>query len=268
MTYIELLENLHKYIAEFSNNNFKFFECISKLRSSIVDKNQIESYLSNKDESFLEQTNASLEMILEYCKKNDFCETINSEILETFASNIESIIQIVKKFEKASKTSTPDTGETFKVSVDDKVREIQEKFENFDSKFDELNKATNNHFDKVENDLQKSYSSMIINNISILGIFVAIVFAGISSVSIFSKISFNFNDFYIKSLFLLFLIVFFVYNLLLMLFYFIYKINKLNSIKEENQLIQFSEFFKPFFVMDYILLGITLLLFGASLIFK
>lgn len=267
MSYIELLKKLHIYITDFSTNQFKFFECVSKLRNSKIDENEIDQYLSAKDQSFFEQTIASLEMILEYCKKNDFSETINSDILDTFSSNIQSIINIIRKHEKESKTPSPDTGDTFKSSVDFKVKEIQDKFEKFDSEFADLQKATNDHFEKVEENLNQSYSSMIINNISILGIFVAIVFAGFSSVSIFSEIAFDFANSYVKSLFLVFLIVFFVYNLLVMLFYFIYKINCLNHKKEDGNEMKFGEFFKPFFIFDYILLGVTVLLFVASLIF-
>jgi len=267
MSYIELLKNLHQHIAEFSTNQSAFFECVLKFRNSKIDKDEIDKYLLTKDQSFFEQTIASLEMILEYCKKKEFRETINSDILTTFSNNVESIIQIVKKHEKESKAPVPDTGDTFKLSVDYKVREIQTKFEKFDSDFASLKDATNAHFEKVEENMKQTYSSMIINNISILGIFVAIVFAGFSSISIFSEIAFDFVNSYAKSLFLVFLIVFFVYNLLVMLFYFIYKVNCLNRKKEDGNETKFGTFFKPFFVFDYILLGITVLLFIASLIF-
>lgn len=118
--------------------------------------------------------------------------------------------------------------------------------------------------------------SLLINTVSILGIFVAIAFAGFGITSLFSNLdyvtAFASKENFIRTIFFLFLIALLSYNLLLLLVYFVFKLSrpilvglgkKSGEIKEENERQRFTDSIdlKPFFWVDGILLIIVIALF-------
>lgn len=234
MTYIDLINDLSQHMQKFSKQE-SFFDIIFELKDVNVDLKEINNFLSQKDEDFIDSTIQSLKMIVEACEQEDNITFIGTKFLETFKNNICSILQILEKIIKSNSASTQDSGETFKKSVDDKVQEMQDKFIAFDTRLNESNMLIDKHFDKVEADLNSAYSSLLVNNISILGIFVAIAFAGFFTTSIFSQIKIDFNEFFLVSVFSIILISFLVYNLLMVLFYFIYKINQINCVRKQTE---------------------------------
>lgn len=112
--------------------------------------------------------------------------------------------------------------------------------------------------------------SILTNNISILGIFVAIAFAGFGVMSIFPEIDICYAVIsrinFIKVTFFLMLTTLMVYNLLLLLAYFIFKLTQAFGIKQENKpsflgVVNLT----PFYWIDGVLLFFTIALFIASL---
>ncbi len=112
--------------------------------------------------------------------------------------------------------------------------------------------------------------SILTNNISILGIFVAIAFAGFGVMSIFPEIDISYAVIsrinFIKVTFFLMLTTLMVYNLLLLLAYFIFKLTQAFGVKQENK----SSFLgsvnlTPFYWIDGMLVLFTLALFVVSL---
>lgn len=145
-------------------------------------------------------------------------------------------------------------------------------------------KDINNKIIKLNEDVKKANEaidskvfSLFINTVAILGIFVAIAFAGFGVTSIFSNIDFatsfasisNFS----KSIFVLCLVAWFSYNLLLLLVYFIYKLSRpfTKNTKKSNEKNDNTEQFsntiklKPFVIIDVIMLILTVVLFFWSL---
>lgn len=261
MTYTEFVMNIATIYREVSKEESILLNYVYLLNNSDVNEEEVMHYFVQKGKDndngidFFHETGNSLSIILERCDSSKFKSFIQGDILNKFKNSLEKILKVLDKYEKNKEESNKsdvkneDIEDTFRSSVDKKVREMQIKFEVFDKKFE-----------KFEQDLNTSYTSLLINNVSILGIFVAIAFTGISSIKLFSKITVNFYMHFATSLFSLILVSFLTYNLLLMLFYFIYKINKINSKDKDNENSRFVRFFEPFMKIDRLLLWITLFL--------
>ena len=88
----------------------------------------------------------------------------------------------------------------------------------------------NNLIDESTKNIDNKIFSLLINTVAILGIFVAIAFAGFGITSIFSNIGcvqmLSSREDLIKSVFFLHLAAVLSYNLLLLLVYFIYKLSR------------------------------------------
>ena len=208
-------------------------------------------------------------MIFDFCRQNkEFRELNDNQIIDNFANNIKTIITIVRQSLKNKQNKAElSQNETFEKSVDGKVKEIQGKFAEFDTKFNDLNNKINEKMYDFYKDLNSSHFSLIVNNVSILGIFVAIVFAGYSTINLFENVCIDFSENFLISIFSIMLLSTLTYNLLIVLFYFIHKINRINRIikKKDNVSIgesipEFKETYKPFLIIDYILIAITILL--------
>lgn len=119
---------------------------------------------------------------------------------------------------------------------------------------------------------------LLINTIAILGIFVAIAFAGFGGTSFLTNITIDLSDDFFGSVFYLFLVALFVYNILLLLLYFVFVIlrnfytnNNLWSLKFMQRLtsskLSMWKMFQPLFIVDIILFAITIALFFVVLFF-
>ncbi len=133
---------------------------------------------------------------------------------------------------------------------------------------------------KANDSLDSKIFSLLTNTVAILGIFVAIAFAGMGITSLFSDldfaVAFASKENFIRTVFFLFLITFLSYNLLLLLVYFIFRLSRpilaSSEVKPEddqdsNKSKKFMDSVRltPFLWIDGIILFITILLFVCGL---
>lgn len=132
----------------------------------------------------------------------------------------------------------------------------------------------NNELTDANKSLDGKMFSLLTNTVAILGIFVAIAFTGLGSMSIFSNIDLKMSlvstEAFLKNIFFLLLVSTMVYNLLIVLVYFIFKLsrpltkasNDSNSQSIFNETINLNRFFG----IDGVLVALTIAAFVASLI--
>ena len=230
------------------------------------DKNYIETILN----SFTDEDFASFGTKLGRCFSDCQDERKNLEsILDTpYAEKIvkvENLLQdlVTVYYEVADKKSTKqDSTSTAVLQHEEYLKEVKLKLKDLNASVENANKLID---DKI--------FTLLINTVAILGIFVAIAFAGFGVTSIFSNIDFATafvsSASLIKTVFLLFLVATLSYNLLFILIYFIYKLSRPLVIKtkkddEGNELQEtFSNTMNlcPFFWIDGIMFVVTIALF-------
>lgn len=163
---------------------------------------------------------------------NEFFNTMNSVVQEKTPSSSE---------EDLSGKAT-----SYK-SYDQKATELQERLGKLEDRIG-----------KYESTLNDKLFTLIINTVAILGIFVAVAFAGFGANTLFSNITFDASkDPYINT-FYLSLTAFFAYNLLFLLFYCIFKIIERLSASAKVSLWKHCW---AFILIDAIMLAITAYLF-------
>ncbi len=177
-------------------------------------------------------------------------EDITDKLL-TFKNNIHDCFTILNDLvkEKTSKQDQEDLSgkATSLKSYDEKAEEIQKRLEKLESKLE-----------KYEGALNDRLFSLIINTVAILGIFVAVAFAGFGANTLFSQIVFDTAEDTITNTFYLSLTALFVYNLLFLLFYCIFKIIERLS---PDKKIGLWEHCWAFLIIDILGLILTVILF-------
>lgn len=217
-----------------------------------------------------EEEFASLGMKLGRCLANyqEEEDTISIIADTHYATTLKKAGELIKKIvsiynDVASlRASKDDNVKTAEKQNDAYLLEVKEKLKNLN---DDVSKANALIDDKI--------FSLLINTVTILGIFVAIAFTGFGVTSIFTSVDYNLaftsHGNFIKMLFFLLLVSFMSYNLLLLLVYFVYKLSRplITKIKIDDDGNEKQEtFFKtvnltPFLWIDGIMLIITLVLF-------
>ena len=132
----------------------------------------------------------------------------------------------------------------------------------------------NNEITDANKSLDGKMFSLLTNTVAILGIFVAIAFTGLGSMSIFSNIDLKTalisTDAFLKNIFFLLFVSTMVYNLLIVLIYFIFKLSRplTKASNDSNSQSTFNETIKlnSFFGIDGVLVALTIAAFVASLI--
>ncbi len=143
--------------------------------------------------------------------------------------------------------------------------ELNEKIANTQKLIREANR-------KIESFDNKIFS-LLLNTVAILGIFVAIAFTGFGVSSFFNSINLDKAmeslNVFIKNVFFIFLALLASYNLLLILVYFVFKLSRpLQNHHDERFHKGFSSSINlgPFWIVDSIILVITIILFIFSFI--
>ncbi len=184
-------------------------------------KNKIESYFR---ECFQNGTLSVLVDRLEVCSRcidrQIKIMAKHQEVVEKLIllkNNINDFSGIINKIVNEDSTlkddvGSPDTVTSFN-SYNEKAKELQ-------GRLDALEQKVSSY----ESGLNDKLFSLIINTVAILGIFVAIAFAGFGANTLFSKVVFDIEKPVILNVFFLSLTALFVYNLLFLLFYCIFKI--------------------------------------------
>lgn len=107
---------------------------------------------------------------------------------------------------------------------------------------------------------------LLINTVSVLGIFVAVAFAGFGGTTILSSVNINLSTDLLRGVFSLCLISFLIYNMIFLLIYFIFVI--LRNFYTNQKMVPYrfispktSIVFKPLLAIDLVLLIVTVILF-------
>ena len=157
-----------------------------------------------------------------------------SAVAETpYAQNVVKVEQLIEKlvtiyYEVANNNSSKKDSTTTAIAQHDEyLQEVKGKLKSLNDDIVAANKLID---DKI--------FSLLINTVAILGIFVAIAFAGFGVSSIFSNLdftqAFTSSANLVKSVFFLLLVTLLSYNLLLLLVYFIYKLSRPILVKTKN----------------------------------
>lgn len=206
-------------------------------------------------------------------------ESVYLEKNKKFKKVLENIEKYILEIAQSSDDNTIDPNSaTLLYDINEKnekkVAEITNKIKVLDEKVNNANAVIDNKI-----------FSLLINTVAILGIFVAIAFAGSSAISFIPDI--NFKEVFanretmVQGMFLMFSCAWIVYNLLLLLVYFIFQLSRPilkkialkqadanDSIADENYKVAFSSSvgLRPFWVLDTILSLAVIGLFIACLI--
>lgn len=259
---INYIDFLKEIVDVNSNNDFyKITSYISslptKLEESEVKKHLEKCYENGNLGIVKERLNSILPAI--DCWRNAVSTGDDKKPVEkanTFESNINIILNIVDSvIKEKSKPKEPNANiATYFVSYDGKIAELKEALGKLDEKIAAQSNILN---DKL--------FSLILNTIAILGIFVAIAFAGFSAVSIFSELNIETtrNNLFANT-FYIFLVSLLIYNLLFLLLYFIFRIVQKVSDTEKK----FRCEMKWFLIIDSIIFALTVALFFCTLCLK
>lgn len=178
--------------------------------------------------------------------------------LDTLSIIYQKVIE--KRASKKSKCEDPYTLEQQRGVLRELVDETKKLKSDLDKANEEIKEANKS--------LDGKMFSLLTNTVAILGIFVAIAFTGLGTMSIFSNIdlktAIQSTSAFVKNVFFILLVSTLVYNLLMVLVYFIYKlsrpINKVKNISEEPTSFSGDLPLKPFLWVDG---GLALLTIGA-----
>ena len=266
MTFKEFLDAINKS----TSNHEQLYDLFSKAKDSEsfqINKSFAEDFISKIDESKITDFGDKLVNFISICnsesqnaKKYGGDEFLSkADKLRVITTQLISIYDDVtkKQLDKDDKHSNASRNITLGEQGD--ILRITETISDLKLK---VNKVAESADNKI--------TSLLANNISILGIFVAIAFAGFGVMSIFPKIDTAYamtsiNGF-IRTTFFLLLVALLIYNLLLLLVYFIFKLTRAFSSSESVQA-SFLDSIKLtlFFWIDGILLFLVLVSCAGSL---
>ncbi len=209
----------------------------------------------------------------EYLQKLRTVEKTLSE-LSTIYQNVAAKIKEernAKEAEALSKNVTDAIKQNLAV-IDEARTKIEDFRKDLKTAKEDIEKA-NNQIEDSQNTIDEKIFSLLINTVAILGIFVAIAFAGLGITSLFSDLdfatAFASKENFIRTVFFLFLVALLSYNLLLLLIYFIYKLSRpifMGTVETtdngNSQRFKDSIELKPFYVVDGILFAVIIALFA------
>lgn len=291
MTIIDFLNKLNE--KEFKNEAISavFHALVYDLNNETLNYNETEvkQEFMKLYPNELSAFGAKLGRCLAIC--NEELENLSSVANTTYAQNLRKIEPHIKQITAiysdvlSNASNKKDSEETAIAQHDKSLKEIKVRIKSLNDDIVNANKLID---DKI--------FTLLINTVSILGIFVAIAFAGFGTMSIISgldlKIMTESTGGFIKGIFFMLLIALLSYNLLLLLIYFIFKLSRpimkdsrldIDSNMKNKQQVQFDEEVEvktndfrflytvkltPFFVIDGILFILTVSLFIACFIVK
>lgn len=196
-----------------------------------------------------------------------------AEIAETdFAQKAKKIEILIEELVNAY-YSFSNSNSTKKDNTLSAIEQHEKYLEEVKLKLKDLNNAVVNANELIDDKI----FTLLINTVAILGIFVAIAFAGFGVTSIFSNINFSQACLsyanLIKAVFFLILTSLLSYNLLLLLVYFIFKLSRpliIRAKKDKDGNEAYESFNKsinltPFLWIDFVLLSLSIIFFVWSI---
>jgi len=243
------------------------------------DYDSIETQIENIDEKKFTSFGDKIVICIDYCnEKLEACKDLqNDDYVNSVKSflgvlhKISEIVVLVGERHEAKIRTSKSTSEAL-----DQNKDVMEAL---NRRIGALKKELNATVKDADNRIDSKIFTLLINTVAILGIFVAIAFAGFGVTSVFSNINLDkallCKEFFIKSVFFLSLIALLSYNLLLLLVYFIFKlsrpilINIMVTQKLENgEILDINQHkfmkgisLKPFFWVSGLLFALTIILF-------
>lgn len=268
MTVLEFITELSKIEVKIDAISALYHSFAYDFKDSVL--NYDEKHIRALLQSFSEEDFASFGTKLGRCFSDCKEERKNLSSIgdNPYAQNIEKVEKLIENlvtlyYEVANNNSTKQDSTTTAISQHDEyLKEVKGKLKDLNTAVDNANKLID---DKI--------FTLLINTVAILGIFVAIAFAGFGVTNIFSNIdfteSFSSRENLVKSVFFLFLVALLSYNLLLLLVYFIYKLSRplIIKITKDNKGNELQESFSktmnltPFIWTDVIMSVLTIGLF-------
>lgn len=256
------IEFLQKCLDLPTGNDFSFFidNAILGLSSVNISKehDRICKFLelANQDGS-ISTIAVGIRKCLEYCiQKKEKVQTAKSDpslssfinLLGEFAKDIEIVLK--RPDEDAQNATELGNIKTILDSYDGKLKEMQKQLSSVSDDLKEQSHA-----------VDSKVFQLLVNTIAILGIFVAIAFAGFGGTSIISSINIDLAADLNTGVFSIFLVALLIYNLLFLLVYFIYAIlkNFYQSSRFPRRFMLNNEIrFWPFWAIDGVLFVITI----------
>lgn len=266
--------NLLESINNTSSEQTKLEDVFKKYRKEISTKqvelnsDEVKNFILNIDDSKISDFGNKLIILKDICaieecnaKKYDSIAYANSaarmyQLVKALVDLYDSfIVEHVKSKEGDVKSAkTLGSGEKGDIArVIDNISSLKEKV------------------NKTNDSIDGKITSLLVNNISILGIFVAIAFTGFSAVSIFPDIDIKYalgnSDNFLKVIFFILLTTLLIYNLLLLLVYFVFKLTVVFSKDTEDKpLFSSSIELTAFYWIDGFLLFLVIALFVACFV--
>lgn len=249
--FINELNNISLAQSEISAVYYKF---LYNFNEEIENETQFKNEVRNKIKNIKSEEFTAFISKLNACEEigNSFLKTFeNDEHLET-AEKIQKLFSLLKAWynELATekyKNKSSDNVETMLSQHELSLKEINDKIKFLNQSIEDANKSIND----------KSFS-LLINTVAVLGIFVAVAFAGFGANTIFSSVKFDISENIYTNTFYLSLTAFLSYNLLFLLFYCIFKIIERFSPSTKVNLWQNCW---AFIIIDIIMLAIVIWLF-------
>lgn len=264
-------QSISAFIVKHLINNPHLFELE-------IEENAVNNYISKLDDSKKTSLGNRLSLLEDGCnEKIKLTKEVNSEeyTLKVNKSN-QSIKKLIEFYDAEMKRES-DNLAALKAERNSEQGDYERATQSINNIKADINRA-NGNIDDINSKIEKQYEifdskvfQVLINTVSLLGIFVAIAFAGFGTLTIFTNIDIatwmQSRESFIKNTFVLLATSFFAYNLLLLLIYFIYKLSRPLSIIKKND--GFSKEYisnnrvnlRPFLIIDIILFALNIGLF-------
>lgn len=268
MTVLEFIEELKKIEVKIDSISALYHRFVYEFENSTAnyDKKAVYSILQRLSEEDFASLGIKLGRCFSDCQKerkilSSTNEGVYAQNLGRVEKLIEDLVSLYNEVAQSSSTKQDNTTTTI-LQHEEYLKEVKGKLKDLNIAINKANKLID---DKI--------FTLLINTVAILGIFVAIAFAGFGVTTIFSSIdfaeAFSSKENLIKSVLFLFLIALLSYNMLLILVYFIYKLSRpliIRMTKDENGN-ELEESFSgtmnltPFLIADLAIACLTVILF-------
>ena len=225
MTVKTFLEKLGKIEVKIESISAIYRNFVYDFKVDVLnyDEQIVYDYLQKFSAEGLASFGVKLGRCLSECKEEqknliDVVDTPYAENIKKIEILMERLVAIYYEVSKKTSAQQDSTATTVK-QHDEYLEEVKGKLKELNESVDSANKLID---DKI--------FTLLINTVAILGIFVAIAFAGFGVTSIFSNINFTqacmSYDKLVKAVFFLITTALLSYNLLLLLVYFIFKLSR------------------------------------------
>lgn len=270
-----LMDFAHKLNSASARSNITALLCeFINEHSEQYNERDIKNFVSGLREDQTTSFGNKLGYCRNYCleeanKEGNKNEKDYLEKLEKTAALLETMSKVYQATIEAKRAVTVNNSDSALLQQKQVLLEINENVKIYKREVDE----SREELKRISTSLNDKIFSVLINTVSLLGIFVTIAFAGFGVASVFSNVNLDValrsEEAFVKNIFYILLTALLSYNLLLLLVYFIYKLsrplNDLNdlrnsSVHQRRRVVSFSQSIslKAFLWIDGILALVTI----------